>query len=140
MWVELRFGEVVGRVDEDEVERALRGVEVGDRGGAMHRDRGIPPQGFRDARGIALDDGCRARCLLDEVGARRAPADRLERERTRSGVEIEDRGAAQRIGGLEGAEQSDSRTRSLVGRVPASGTSRVSEPARPAMMRVTWPP
>ena len=35
------------------------------------------------------------------------------------------------------ALNSDSRTRSLVGRVPLAGTSRVSEPARPEMMRVT---
>ena len=32
-----------------------------------------------------------------------------------------------------------SRTRSLVGRVPAEGTLSVSEPANPAMMRVTLP-
>ena len=38
------------------------------------------------------------------------------------------------------APNSDSRTRSLVGRVPASGTARTREPAAPAMMRVTSTP
>lgn len=71
----------------------------------MHGDRGIPSYRLGHAGGVPLDDGRRARRLLDEVCARRASADRLEPERTGAGIQIEDHGAAQRVGGLERPEQ-----------------------------------
>ena len=80
------------------------------------------PTALRDAARVALDDGCRARRLLDEVGARRAPADGLEAERPEPGVEVEHGGAAEGVGGLEGAEE---RLAHPVARRPGAGVGNL---------------
>ena len=108
-------------------------------GSRCTRDRGTRPDGLRH-----LAPRCARRRRPPRGASRRdrrcrPAAERLEPQRARSRVQIEHAAPAS-ASADSSAPKSDSRTRSLVGRVPASGTSSASEPARPAMMRVTRPP
>ena len=97
--------DVVRRIEEHQVERAVGDVEIREGRGPVHADRGIPTHRLAHSCRIPFDDGCRARRLLDEIRARRTSADRLESECAGSRVQIEHRGAAEGIRRLEGAEE-----------------------------------
>ena len=101
-----------------EIEGPARTARKADDRAAVHADRGIPPHRLRDLRGVALDDGGGARRLLDEVGGCRPAAHRFETERARAGVEIQHRGPAQRVGGLQRTEQ---RLAHAIARRPGAG-------------------
>ena len=102
---QLALGEVVGRVEEHQVVRTAWPPQERRHGAAVHPDRGIPPTDFATFAALRSTTAAARARLLDEIDGCRAAADRLQPERARSGVEVEDGGAAQRVGRLQRAEQ-----------------------------------
>ena len=99
------LGEVVRRVDEDEVEPAARRLEVG--GDAAHRDadaRTRPARSPGEGAGVAAADVGRGLRLLDQHDLGRTAGSRLEAERTGPGVQVEHRRTLDGVAGLERGE------------------------------------
>ncbi len=103
---QVRIGEVVGRIEEHHVERPSRrrADRRRRRCGAPRSRHPAPPTSRRARRCAATTDAARG-AFSTRSALGRTPADGLEPERTRSRVQIEHGGAAERVGGLEGSEQ-----------------------------------